>query len=371
MAFRPRRQSRRDAIFPAKMPGMTRADAREPKKDAMTDRPLFPTRRTALAGIAGLAASAILVRPGLADMAEEVRKLKPGQFTWQPELQARGPVSIIVSINEQLMHVHRRGKRIGVSTVSTGKQGHNTPIGVFTILQKKEEHVSSIYGSEMPFMQRLTWSGIALHAGALPGYPASHGCVRLPLAFADRLFGVTKLGTPVVIANRFSDPNPVVSSGIAGRKFTRAELGGGFATRARAYEAGEPEPRPVTSVLVSRKDNHAIVLENGVIVAEGAVTIADPGTPFPTEVFVLNGASADGEGLSWEAIGYDGAEEGSAGGAPVGDVMDRIKGPENVAAAIAERLAPGMILIVTDDGLSAETRTDGDFVVMTAEDAEK
>ena len=134
---------------------------------------------------------------------------------------------------------------------------------------------------------------------------------------------------------------------------------------------GEPEPRPVTSVLVSRKDNHAIVLENGVIVAEGPVTIADPGTPFPTEVFVLNGASADGDGLSWEAIGYGESEEGPAGGAPVGDVMDRIKGPENVANAIAERLAPGMILIVTDDGLSAETRTDGDFVVMTAEDAEK
>jgi hypothetical protein len=336
----------------------------------MIDRPLFPTRRTALAGITGLAASAILVRPGLADMAEDVRKLKPGQFTWQPELQPRGPVSIIVSIKEQLMHVHRRGKRIGVATVSTGKKGHSTPIGVFTILQKREEHVSSIYGSEMPFMQRLTWSGIALHAGALPGYPASHGCVRLPLAFAELLFGVTKLGTPVVIANRFSDPSPVVSAGIAGRKFTRAELGGGFATRARAYEEGEPEPRPVTSVLVSRKDNHAIVLENGVIVADGPVTITDPGTPFPTEVFVLNGASADGVGLSWEAIGYDESEEGPAG-ASVGDVMDRIKGPENVANAIADRLAPGMILIVTDDGLSAETRTDGDFVVMTAEDAEK
>jgi len=337
----------------------------------MTERPLFPTRRTALAGFAGLTAGALLVRPALADMAADVRKLKPGQFTWQPQLQARGPVSIIVSIKEQLMHVHRRGKRIGVSTVSTGKKGHNTPIGVFTILQKREEHVSSIYGSEMPFMQRLTWSGIALHAGALPGYPASHGCVRLPLEFAELLFGVTKLGTPVVVANRFSDPNPVVSSGIAGRKFTRAELGGGFATRARAYEDGEPEPRPVTSVLVSRKDNHAIVLENGVIVAEGPVTIAESGMPFQSEVFVLNGAAADGEGLAWEAIGYDGSDEGPAAGASVGDVMDRITGPDNVASAIAERLAPGMILIVTDDGLSPDTRTDGDFVVMTAEDAEK
>ena len=337
----------------------------------MTDRPLFPTRRSALAGLAGAAAGAMLLRPALADTADAARKLKPGQFTWQPDLQKRGPVSIIVSIKEQLMHVHRRGKRIGVSTVSTGKQGHNTPIGVFPILQKREEHVSSIYGSEMPFMQRLTWSGIALHAGALPGYPASHGCVRLPLDFAELLFGVTKLGTPVVIANRFTDPQPVVSAGIAGRAFTRAELGGGFAARARAYADGEPEPRPVTSVLVSRSEGRVIVLENGEIVAEGAVTIADPATPFQSEVFVLNGAATDGDGLSWEAIGYDGSDEGPAAGAAVGDVMDRIKGPENVAAAIAERLAPGMILIVTDGGLAADTRTDGDFVVMTAEDAEK
>ena len=336
----------------------------------MTDRPLFPTRRAALAGIAGLTAGAFLTRPGLADMAADVRKLKPGQFTWQPELQPRGPVSIIVSIKEQLLHVHRKGKRIGVSTVSTGKSGHATPIGVFTILQKNEEHVSSIYGSEMPFMQRLTWSGIALHAGALPGYPASHGCVRMPIKFAEVLFRATKLGTPVVIANRFTAPNPVVSSGIAGRKFTRAELGGGFGTRARAYQDGEPEPRPVTSVLVSRQDGQVIVLENGAIVAEGQATITDPGMAFQSEVFVLNGAAADG-GLSWEAIGYDASDTAPAGGAAVSDVMDRIKGPENVAAAIAERLAPGMILIVTDGPIAADTRSADDFVVMTAEGEEK
>lgn len=338
----------------------------------MTERPLFPTRRAALAGIAGAAAGAMLVKPAFADLVADARKLKPGDFIWQPELQKRGPVSIIVSIKEQLMHVHRKGRRIGVTTVSTGRKGKETPIGVFTILQKREEHISSIYGSEMPFMQRLTWSGIALHAGALPGYPASAGCVRLPLRFAELLYRVTNLGTPVVIANRFTDPQPVVSAGLAGRKFTAAELGGGFAARSRSFQDGEPpEPRPVTSVLVSRSDGHVIVLENGAIVAEGEATISDPGTPFPTEVFVLNGAATDGDGLSWEAIGYGGSDEGPAAGASVGDVMDRIRGPENVASAIAERLAPGMILVVTEDRLTPETRTDGDFVVMTAEDAER
>jgi hypothetical protein len=190
----------------------------------------------------------------------------------------------------------------------------------------------------------------------------------MPLKFAELLFGATKLGTPVVIANRFSDPTPVVSSGVAGRAFTRSELGG-MAGRTRAYLDGEPEPRPVTSVLVSRKDGHVIVMENGEIVAEGTATITDPGQPFPSEVFVLHGLAEDGDALSWEAIGY-GADEAGAGTTVAGNVLDRIRGPENVANAIAERLAPGMILLVTDDSIGAETRSDGDFVVMTAEDAE-
>lgn len=361
------------AIFPAKIGGMAcdvcvaRPQMRD-KDNPMTQRPLFPTRRSALAGLAGLAAGAILARPAFADLGAEARKLKPGDYLWQPQLQKRGPVSIIVSIKEQLLHVHRRGVRIGVATVSTGKKGHETPLGVFTILQKREEHVSNIYDAEMPFMQRLTWTGIALHAGALPGYPASHGCVRMPLKFAELLFGATKLGTPVVIANRFSNPTPVVSSSLAGRRFDRAALGA-MAGRTRAYLDGDPEPRPVTSVLVSRKDGRVIVLENGAVVAEGIATIEDAGQPFPSEVFVLNGAGEGGENLSWEAIGY-GADEGGAGTVVEGDVMDRIKGPDDVADAIAERLAPGMILVVTDDSIGAETRTDGDFVVMTAEDAE-
>ena len=95
----------------------------------------------------------------------------------------------------------RNGVRIGRSTVSTGTAGHRTPTGVFTILQKKVDHESSIYKSaKMPNMQRLTLTGIAMHAGQLPGYPASHGCVRLPEDFAAKLYTVTNLGTTVIIS---------------------------------------------------------------------------------------------------------------------------------------------------------------------------
>jgi len=337
----------------------------------MTTEPLFPTRRTALAGLAGLAGGALLARPALAAVTDAaVRALRPGQFTWEPGLQTHGPISIIVSISAQLLHVHRSGTRIGVATVSTGKPGHDTPTGVFTILQKDKDHVSSIYeGAEMPFMQRLTWSGIALHAGNLPGYPASHGCVRMPLKFAELLYGATRIGTPVVVAAAFSAPQPVFNPNIVGELYSAKALQG-LRSAERRYQSDEPATGPVTSVLVSRQDAKVMVLQNGEIVAEGTAKIDRPDEPFPSNVFVLSGAGTDAEGLRWEAIGYQQGEEAQVNVADAA-TMDRIHGPANVADAIRQRMAPGMLLVITDEPLSADTRSGTDFVVMTAEGEEK
>jgi hypothetical protein len=126
--------------------------------------------------------------------------LSPGEFVWKPELAQSGAVEIVVSIPLQRAFVYRGATLIGVSTVSTGKKGHATPTGRFPILEKRPKHFSNRYNNApMPFMQRLTWDGIALHAGQIPGHPASHGCVRLPLAFARLLFGVTRVGATVHI----------------------------------------------------------------------------------------------------------------------------------------------------------------------------
>ena len=133
----------------------------------------------------------------------EAFALKPGEYLWMPELAPAGPVVIVISLPEQLAYVYRNGVRIGVSTVSTGKPGYETPTGVFTILQKQREHYSNLYdNAPMPFMQRLTWDGIALHGGDLPGYPASHGCIRMPNAFAKRLFGLTAMGGRVLVTDQ-------------------------------------------------------------------------------------------------------------------------------------------------------------------------
>ncbi|MEA3039510.1 MAG: hypothetical protein QOE79_2023 [Sphingomonadales bacterium] len=115
-------------------------------------------------------------------------------------LPGDGPVRIVVSLSQQKAFVYKAGALLAASPVSTGRRGHETPTGTFPILEKQVHHRSNKYSNApMPFMQRLTPYGIALHAGHLPGYPASHGCIRLPWGFAKRLYGLTGYGTIVTI----------------------------------------------------------------------------------------------------------------------------------------------------------------------------
>ena len=111
-----------------------------------------------------------------------------------------GPIVIAISVENQQMKIYDQNGLFAESPVSTGMQGHSTPTGVFSIIQKNKYHRSNIYsGAPMPYMQRITWSGIALHAGALPGYPASHGCIRMPMNFAMRMWGWTRMGARVIV----------------------------------------------------------------------------------------------------------------------------------------------------------------------------
>src|SRR4249919_3554217 len=146
---------------------------------------------------------------------EAVLKLKPGEFVWIPEIAPAGPMLLLVNVRTQRAVLYRNGVPIGATTVSTGKEGHETPTGVFTVLQKQIEHYSSKYdNAPMPYMQRLTWGGVALHAGSLPGYPASHGCVRMPYEFAQLLYGETKTGLTVIVSDEKEFPSTVAHPGL-------------------------------------------------------------------------------------------------------------------------------------------------------------
>src|SRR5206468_8044140 len=163
-----------------------------------------------------VAAAAAAPAPGLAQgapksaqlqLAKQADRLKPGQWVWAPQIAPKGPILVYVDLGRQIATVYRNGIRIGVSTISSGREGYDTPTGVFTILEKNKEHISHKYNdAPMPYQQRLTWDGVALHAGGLPGHPESHGCVHLPLEFAQQLFDSTPMGGTVIIAGGHEDP---------------------------------------------------------------------------------------------------------------------------------------------------------------------
>lgn len=133
--------------------------------------------------------------------------LKPGQYVWEQQASYDGPMKIVVVLDIQRIYVFQNDRLIGFSTISSGKKGKETPTGFFNILQKNIDHKSNLYSNApMPFMQRLTWDGIAMHAGYLPGYPASHGCIRLPRAFAKSLYDATKMDQEVVVLKDTATP---------------------------------------------------------------------------------------------------------------------------------------------------------------------
>ena len=139
---------------------------------------------------------------GYPTIAERAATLGPGQYVWDANSASSGPLLLTIDLTAQQVRVYRDGVLMAASAISTGSLGRETPTGVFTILEKKVMHRSTTYDdAPMPYMQRLTTKGIAIHAGDLPGYPASHGCIRLPNEFAKQLYGITEIGTQVMITD--------------------------------------------------------------------------------------------------------------------------------------------------------------------------
>jgi lipoprotein-anchoring transpeptidase ErfK/SrfK len=128
------------------------------------------------------------------------RFLKPGQYAWRNVPEGAGAQRVVISLTDQLVYLYRGSTLVAVSTISSGKDAKPTPTGIFSVLDKRPMYRSKKYdNAAMPWMQRIDQYGVALHAGFNPGRPASHGCVRLPGAFAKKLYDATDVGTPVYI----------------------------------------------------------------------------------------------------------------------------------------------------------------------------
>ena len=168
-----------------------------------------------------------------------------------------GPLHIIVSIENQSVLLYANGTFVARSVVSTGVPGHSTPTGVFSVLEKARWHESNIYsGAPMPYMQRITWSGVALHEGVVPGRPASHGCIRLRHEFAVRLFGLTRRGARVIIAR----------SEIAPAEIAHPHL---FVPKPKADET----PVAAAAMIKTAEMTEPVTATDGIEVADAAVNI--------------------------------------------------------------------------------------------------
>lgn len=281
------------------------------------------------------------------------QRLPAQGYVWMPQLSPQGPTTIVVSLQEQRAYVYRNGVRIGISKVSTGKPGYETPTGVFTILEKHREHYSNRYdNAPMPFMQRLTWDGVALHAGNVPAYPASHGCIRLPYAFSEILFGITARGMTVVVTDTATAPT-VVYPGLF------AAAGALPATPdvpAPAFLwAPERSPGGPMTIVLSSHDREIVVLRNAVEIGRAPVAVGEGALQGTRVYLLLQGAGPEASivvpgrpALRWLAVS-DGTP-----GAPRPDLRPLIAAGQlridpGFATRVYEALAPGATLVVTDE----------------------
>jgi lipoprotein-anchoring transpeptidase ErfK/SrfK len=299
---------------------------------------------------------------GLVVAAREKPSAKPKAATDDVATKAKGVLSVIISIDKQQLTLYSDGQPIAHSRVSTGVPSHPTPTGVFSVIQKDRWHRSNLYyNAPMYFMQRVTWSGVAMHQGVVPRGPASHGCIRLPEAFARQMWGITKLGarviiarseaTPVAISNERlftlkrepAEPNrqaqaasPETAGGASG-SVELARLSGakreetvsdaskpvGPTLNAMAYAIVPPrdiantgpdlkfaEPRPLKpgpiSVLISRKEGKLFVRKGFEPVFYVPVTFSEPDRPLGTHVFTALAVNDDNTTLRWNVVSMPG-----------------------------------------------------------------
>ncbi|MEA2905978.1 MAG: hypothetical protein QOI12_3365 [Alphaproteobacteria bacterium] len=313
--------------------------------------------------------------------------------------KVKGPLQIIISLDKQQLTLYSGDDVIAHSRVSTGQAGRSTPTGVFSIIQKDRWHRSNLYDdAPMWFMQRITWSGVALHQGIVPNYPASHGCIRLPEAFARQLWTTTKLGARVIIARgevvpvAISHPSlfaprqepaaPAMSQADALKAVEQAWTFAQLASKSPltgmtvtdlptpGVPAIEPpkantpantrplKPGPV-SVFISRKEGKLYVRKGFEPVFDTPVAIAEPNAPLGTHVFTAIAAGADNGALRWTVVTMPKAPAGAAA------ALDRISIPQAAVDRISELVSVGASLIVSDQGLGSETGVGTDFIVLT------
>jgi lipoprotein-anchoring transpeptidase ErfK/SrfK len=364
---------------------------------------------------------------GLRVASREKPSVKPKAATDDVAARAKGVLSVIISIDKQQLTLYSDGQPIARSRVSTGVPSHPTPTGVFSVIQKDRWHRSNLYyNAPMFFMQRVTWSGVAMHQGVVPIGPASHGCIRLPEAFARQMWGITRLGARVIIARSEVTPVAISNERLFTLKREPAEQNGQgqaaapettggaqvameFAqlgakrsetvSDAMAYAIVPPrdiantgpelklaEPRPLKagpiSVFISRKEGRLFVRKGFEPVFYVPVTFSEPDRPLGTHVFTALAVNDDNTTLRWNVVSMPGTgtapakksakgkrvEPPPAPARPASNAtgaLERVSIPPEALERISELMSPGASLVISDQGLGPETGKGTDFIVLT------
>jgi hypothetical protein len=294
--------------------------------------------------------------------------LKPGEYWWNPKLSPEGPVVVLVSVPQQTMHVYRNGILIGRSSISSGSNDR-TPAGVFSILEKSETYRSKKYdNAPMPNMQRLTWTGIAMHSGQLPGYAASHGCIRLPYDFSQLLFATTSKGGTVIVGDD-KTPTPRLATNpglvLAPKDFT-PEMLQPLKNNDYQWQPERSTTGPMTIVLSSA--DHAIyVYRNGEVIGRAAVEIKRSGLMggdrLGNHVFTqLEGTTGKPSQL---APGHEEAKwmcvSGAGRSADPEALQARLRFNPEFGHKLATEMKPGTTVIVTDDPIIRRPKSDSSY----------
>jgi hypothetical protein len=299
-------------------------------------------------------------------LAKQAEKLKPGEWVLKPEIAKSGPVLVYVDLGRQRATVYRNGVRVGVSTISTGKDGYETPTGVFTILEKDKDHRSRTYDdAPMPFQQRLTWKGVAMHAGNLPGFPASHGCVRLPMEFAKKLFEITPMGGTVVIAGGHEDPIKRPAAGVLAPALAGVTAPPPAQLTPEGQFTWTPEASPAgpVSIIISTGDQQVVVLRNGVEIGRAHATVQQQTSQAQVMTY------AGGKNKQWIQVGVS-----DLTGEPVEVIsterVEQMHLPAAFVTGMRSVITPGTTVLVTQASVSPQS-TGLQATVLDADDGTK
>jgi hypothetical protein len=329
---------------------LLRCVGREPATSICGRRSLSALRRALVAGMAVGVLSSLVMPADAASRRFKDTAAKSQRFTFG-ELPP-GPLQLVVSIRRQQVTLYSNGQRVAQVPVSTGTPGHPTPKGIFSVIEKDRWHRSNLYyNAPMYFMHRLTWSGVAMHEGVLPGVPASHGCIRLPREFAVRLWAVSKLGVRVVVSaddvvpEDFAHPKlfvrkekpadipaapevlfdtlrpslsefnvapgePIKLVSAATNDQFNPELSGiqpvlnthQPPNSAPVKKAEPPKHSGQVAVFVSRKEKKIFVRQNFVPLFDMPIEIANPEQPLGTHLFTALELQPDGSHMRWNAV---------------------------------------------------------------------